>query len=125
MIQPCSVCLSPARPPRVLPCPRQSISQRGRAERWRPRRARSIQTSLSPGDQPTAAPAPLGPAAAKAAVTKAQRGRGHPAIALGTFVPYSLAETVDFVPSLGAALGRVWRRWHSPKSPRDLAPDSR
>lgn len=67
----------------------------------------------------------LCPAAGRVAVTKAQRGRGDPAIALGTFVPYSLPETVDFVPSLGAALGRVWRRWHGPKSPRDLAPDSR
>lgn len=32
---------------------------------------------------------------------------------------------MDFVPSPGAALGRVWRRWHGPKSLRNLAPDNR
>ncbi|KAM6993712.1 myosin light chain kinase, smooth muscle-like [Passerculus sandwichensis] len=56
------------------------------------------------------------PPGSKVAVTKARRGRGDPAIALGTFVTYSLPEPVDFEPSLGAALGRVWRR---PKGPRE------
>lgn len=32
-------------------------------------------------------------------MTQAQRGGGDPATALGTFVTYSLAEAVDFVPS--------------------------
>lgn len=60
------------------------------------------------------------PPGSKVAVTKARRGRGDPAIALGTFVTYSLPEPVDFEPSLGAALGRVWRRWHRPKGPREV-----
>lgn len=123
-----SACPQPGHP-RVLSCPWQSISQRGRAERWRHRRAWSIHTSLSPwsrgGTLPRHPRPQLCPAAGKVAVTKARRGRGDPAIALGTFVPYSLSESVDFVPNLGVALGHVWRRWHGPKSPRDLAPDSR
>lgn len=114
-----SACPQPGHP-RVLSCPRQSISQRGRAEPG---------ASLSPGSRVGTLPRhprpQLCPAAGKVAVTKARRGRGDPAIALGTFVPYSLPESVDFVPSLGVALGRVWRRWHGPKSARDLAPDSR